>query len=70
MELEFDKLNLPDYPVPESYTLETYLKEIAQEGLIERFEELDRLGTNFDKTTYEKRLDEELGIIKRMGYPG
>ena len=70
LELEFDKLNLPDYPVPESYTLETYLEEIAHEGLIERFGELDRLGTNFDKTIYEKRLDEELGIIKRMGYPG
>ena len=37
LELEFDKLNLPDYPVPESYTLETYLEEIAHEGLIERF---------------------------------
>ncbi len=70
LELEFDKLNLPDYPVPESYTLETYLEKISHEGLIERFGELDRLGTNFDKTTYEKRLDEELGIIKRMGYPG
>ena len=70
LELEFDKLNLPDYPVPESYTLETYLEEISREGLKARFVELDRLGIDFDKSIYQQRLEEELGIIQRMGYPG
>ena len=70
LELEFDKLNLPDYPVPESYTLETYLEEISRKGLKDRFIELDRLEINFDRSIYEKRLEEELGIIQRMGYPG
>lgn len=70
LELEFDKLNLPDYPVPESYTLETYLEQISREGLKERFAELEKLGIDFDKAAYENRLEEELGIIQRMGYPG
>ena len=70
LELEFDKLNLPDYPVPESYTLETYLEEISRKGLKDRFVELEKLGIDFDRSIYEKRLEEELGIIQRMGYPG
>ena len=70
LELEFDKLNLPDYPVPESYTLETYLEEISRKGLKDRFMELEKLGIDFDRSIYEKRLEEELGIIQRMGYPG
>lgn len=70
LELEFGKLNLPDYPVPESYTLETYLEEQAQEGLKLRFDELEKRGTAFDKKIYEDRLSEEIGIIKNMGYPG
>ena len=68
--LEFDKLNLPDYPVPESFTLETYLEDQSRQGLNLRYEELKKLGIKFDKAVYEARLDEELGIIKRMGYPG
>ena len=70
LELEFDKLNLPDYPVPESYTLVTYLEERSREGLNDRFEELANRNIKFDGETYVKRLDRELGIIKDMGYPG
>ena len=70
LELEFDKLNLPNYPVPESYTLETYLKERSSEGLAKRFGELEKREINFDRKVYEERLGRELGIIKKMGYPG
>ncbi|MZG31030.1 MAG: DNA polymerase III subunit alpha [Nitrospinae bacterium] len=70
LELEFDKLNLPDYPVPDTYSLETYLEEKSREGLAKRFEELDKRKIEFEREAYENRLDEELGIIKRMGYPG
>ncbi len=70
LDLEFGKLNLPEYPIPESYTLETYLDERAREGLQKRFEELSRRKIKFDRGVYEKRLDRELGIINKMGYPG
>jgi len=70
LELEFGKLNLPEYPIPESYTLETYLAERSREGLEKRFAELERRKIKFDRETYVKRLDRELGIIDKMGYPG
>ena len=70
LELEFDKLNLPDYPIPESYTLVTYLDERSREGLERRFQELTERKIKFDRETYVKRLDRELGIIEKMGYPG
>ncbi len=70
VELEFGKLNLPEYPIPESYTLETYLDERSREGLEKRFKELTQRKIEFDRETYVKRLDRELGIINKMGYPG
>lgn len=70
LELEFDKLNLPDYPIPESYTLVTYLDERSREGLEKRFQELTERKIEFNRETYVKRLDRELGIIEKMGYPG
>ena len=70
LEMEFDKLNFPDYPVPESYTLESYLEEKARSGLQERMDTMTKRGVAFDKQAYENRLKVELGIIRDMGYPG
>ena len=70
LNIDFDKLNLPEYPVPESYTLETYLEEKTREGLNERLQVMTRRGIEFDAEAYEARLNEELGIIRKMGYPG
>ena len=70
LELEFGKLNLPEYPIPKSYTLETYLEERSREGLKKRFKELTERSLKFDMQIYEKRLDRELDIINKMGYPG
>ena len=70
LEMDFDKLNFPDYPVPESYTLESYLMEQTNKGLEERFQEMTKLGITYEQSLYRQRLQEELGIIERMGYPG
>ena len=70
LEMDFDKLNFPDYPVPENYTLETYLEEKAKEGLKERLAVMTERKVSFDKEAYELRLEEELKIIRDMGYPG
>jgi len=70
LEMDFGKLNFPDYPVPENYTLETYLQEKAESGLKERLEVMAERGVSFDKKAYERRMEEELKIIRDMGYPG
>ncbi|MFQ5450846.1 MAG: DNA polymerase III subunit alpha [Nitrospinaceae bacterium] len=70
LNLDFDRLNLPEYPIPENYTLETYLDEKARMGLKARLEEMERTGMAFDRETYGQRLEEELEIIRKMGYPG
>ena len=70
MDLDFNKLNFPDYPIPENYTLENYLTEQTNKGLEERFQEMTRQGINYEQSVYKDRLQDELGIIERMGYPG
>ncbi|MBT3517426.1 MAG: DNA polymerase III subunit alpha, partial [Nitrospina sp.] len=70
LEMDFDKLNFPDYPVPETYTLESYLVEQTNKGLGERFQEMNKLGITYEQSLYRKRLQDELSIIERMGYPG
>ena len=70
LEIDFNKLNFPDYPIPENYTLESYLMEQASKGLEDRFQEMTRHGLDYEQSQYKARLEEELGIIERMGYPG
>ena len=70
LEIDFDKLNFPDYPVPEGYTLESFLTEQTNKGLDERFHEMTKYGITYEASLYRKRLQEELNIIERMGYPG
>ncbi|KMP10995.1 hypothetical protein UR09_04650 [Candidatus Nitromaritima sp. SCGC AAA799-A02] len=70
LNIDFDRLNLPEYPVPEGYTLESYLVDHAKEGLEERFQEMARHGVDHDKDLYRERLQVELDIIERMGYLG
>lgn len=52
---------LPKYPVPDSYTAETYLRELCEEGLKNRY------GSGLDDTKND-RLNYELGIIHQMGF--
>ena len=70
LHIDFDKLNFPDYPVPENYSLESYLEEKTKNGLQERLDLMTERGISFDAKDYEDRLEEELGIIRDMGYPG
>jgi DNA polymerase-3 subunit alpha len=60
--------HLPEYPVPDGATLNSYLEEVAREGLEMRLGD----GAQRAKTReeYEERLEHELGIIEQMGFPG
>ncbi|HEX3029339.1 MAG TPA: DNA polymerase III subunit alpha [Clostridia bacterium] len=61
VELEFHKLHLPAFQVPDNVQPYEYLKKLCYEGLKRRY------GENCDKEK-EKRLEYELSVIKQMGY--
>ena len=60
VEIEFGKTKLPKFSVPDGYTSEQYLEKLCREGLVRRYGE--------EASQVEKRLDYELGVIKKMGY--
>jgi DNA polymerase-3 subunit alpha len=71
LEIEFGTLHLPHYEVPEGYTLDSYLNELACSGLKERYPHLAKkkdLSQNSDPAV--KRLFHELDVITRMHYSG
>ncbi len=63
------KYLLPKYSVPEGYTYESYLRELAEKGLERR---LKKQGIKDGETVkkYYERLNHELEIITNMGFPG
>ena len=61
--LELGESVLPEFPVPESMTVESYLAQRSQEGLAERIGDQD-------DPVYRERLQTELEVINGMGFPG
>jgi DNA polymerase-3 subunit alpha len=65
---------LPDFVVPEEHTLETFLRATAEQGLKERRAEWARLPPGsrpaIPDADYDARLELELDVICRMGFPG
>ncbi len=64
---------LPRFPVPEGYTVESYLSAVAKQGLE------DRLKISFDmeaptftvqRRPYDTRLQTEIDVINKMGFAG
>ncbi len=62
LKIQFGELKLPNFPVPEGYTVESWLRAECQAGLERRY------GTVTQEL--QDRLDYELDVIIRMGYPG
>ncbi|MBQ5852058.1 MAG: DNA polymerase III subunit alpha, partial [Lachnospiraceae bacterium] len=60
VEIDFDTMHLPSYPVPHNKDAFDYLKELTRKGM-------DRLGLT-GNMEYEKRLDYELNMIQNMGF--
>ena len=67
VELNFGARYLPHYQVPEGWTHETYLEHLTREGLAER---LRSRPSTITVEAYERRLQEELGVLLHMGYAG
>ncbi|MDQ2732815.1 MAG: DNA polymerase III subunit alpha, partial [Armatimonadota bacterium] len=60
VDLQFDQVSLPQFPLPEGYTPDTYLLELCKKALPERFPNLNDEHVN--------RLDYELSVINPKGF--
>ncbi|RKY74170.1 MAG: DNA polymerase III subunit alpha [Candidatus Latescibacterota bacterium] len=61
--IEFGRLKLPRFPLPEGYqNADEYLKDLAYQGIKERYQQIT--------PQVKDRLEHELKIIQRTGYAG
>ncbi len=67
VEMEFGKYHFPTFTPPKEISLDDYLDELAYGGLEER---LQGITDPEVKKKYNERLEYELGVIKRMQFPG
>jgi len=63
LKLDYGQSIMPKYEVPEGHTNESYLKELCVQGLREK------MGGELSSEV-QQRLDHELDIINKTGYPG
>lgn len=66
---------LPEFPVPEGETIETFFRSESQHGLEARLDKLYPVDERDDtwpevRKPYDERLEHELNIILSMGFPG
>src|SRR5829696_5721341 len=66
--------HLPNFAVPEGFTLDDYFEHVTRQGFAQRMERLRQLDTEgklrHTLAEYESRLVYEIAMIKKMGYPG
>ncbi len=70
LSFEFGKFFLPKFEVSSDETLEDRLEKVAIEGLAERMPGIIEERGEEVREIYEKRLADELKIIKSMGFAG
>ena len=79
LEVALDSSHLPEFPVPEGHDLDEWFAELSRAGLARRLGVStnglgsigpDSTGSGLDDEAYRQRLERELDIICRMGYPG
>ncbi len=73
LRLDLGQACLPEYPVSENFTTESYFRHVAREGLEKRLVFLRQQlgdGETLEREPYERRLELELDVIVEMGFPG
>ena len=65
VDLESGNMKFPKFEVPEGHTFDSYLRELAEKGLMERLRQGNFEEKNFLKLyqKYKKRLDYELSVM-------
>ena len=67
LELALNKTYLPQFKVPEGFTRESYVEQLAKDGLAARLKERP---SAVPEQVYQLRLKEELAVICSMGFAG
>jgi len=72
LELRFGEYHFPRFAVPQGESLDSYLENLAKEGLEKRFSEMEagEGGLARGREEYFTRLGKELATIKSMGFSG
>jgi len=71
--LQLDENYLPEYPVPEDHTTDSYFRLVSEQGLEKRLAFLQDQcaeGESIEREIYLSRLKLELDVITQMGFPG
>jgi DNA polymerase-3 subunit alpha len=71
--LQLGENYLPEYPVPEGHTTDSFFRHVSKQGLEKRLAFLQEQcaeGESIDRQIYFDRLDLELDVIIQMGFPG
>lgn len=69
VEMRLGTYFLPNYPVPDDETLDTWIQKMSRDGLTERLEK-NPLAPGMSREDYFERLEFELNTIIKMGFPG
>lgn len=62
LKLERDRYHLPDFEVPQGYSANSYLRELCEQGMRQRY------GEHASDPVYRDRLEYELQVIHSMGF--
>jgi DNA polymerase-3 subunit alpha len=69
LEMTFGKYYLPAFPVPAQETEDSFIRSQARAGLEARLAK-QGIAPNFTRDDYAQRLERELDVIVKMGFPG
>ena len=73
LSIDTDTYHFPDFKVPEGMDLNDYLEKEIREGFERRLPAIRALYSEFGEALldeYKKRLDYEIGVIKKTGFAG
>ena len=72
LELNFDAVHLPHFPCPRGLSSVEYLRELTEQGLLQRRETgmlgYGASGAVHPESEYRERIEYELSVIESMGY--
>jgi len=71
--LKLGKNYLPEFPIPQGFTTDSYFRSVSEQGLEARLQFLQEQlpeGEVLERQLYIDRLNIELDVIIQMGFPG